>query len=1060
MVSPSFAIDRNGNGMCDVWEARYAVGALDPDGDADGNGMSNRLESIAGTNPFAAQSDFRIRSITMNPGAVVRVPSVPGKRYRLFSAATPAGPWTPAGDAVEATAEEMQFPAQAVAGSRAFFRVEVSDVDSDGDGLSNWAERQVEGLNPANGDSFSAGVANADLAFVQSWLDQLGNGALQMASSAADAFEKEASPAAFTFTRTSPITQPFTLFLRNSPPTSQGTGIAGAGDFVVKNASGVVLHDRLVIPAGQASASVFLHPVTDALAEVPEEVRYKIGGTSLELAGRICDAQPTEQNVKLLVAYLSPRQGVVTQGSGMAAVRLAGDNASAIVTVNFSNLTSLTSSAHIETPNSSIMLSVPPFRYNGQPWEIKANQHFTNDQQVLDALLSGSFQFNVYTEMAASGEIAGAFQSVNGSTVFHQPPAAAAIAPLTGEALDREIVRFLTQSTFGATWEDVLAMRARITNHNGNRIAAFSEWIDEQFALPAPSHQQMTAAGNALEKSVAPTASLNQTARQTAWWTIALHSPDQLRQRMTFALSQILVISDEEPTIERMGVGMANYYDMLQSRAFGTYRSTLEDVTLHTNMGQYLSHLRNQKTQVTGGVVVASPDENFAREIMQLFSIGLVQLHPDGSLILGADGLPIPTYDQEDITQLAKVFTGWSFSKKAQSTNSTVVLDNNDFFLGSGYEEYAIRWSHPMKLFAAYHDETAKSFLGQTIPARVGGGTQDLANTLDLLTNHPNTAPFICRQLIQRFTTATPSAGYIHRVASAFSASGGNLGTTLKSILLDPDARNSANANTAVSFGKSKEMLIRHAMVLRALQAKSAIPIALFQNFGYPASETAKFPATARIARYRNTSASLSQTPLGAPSVFNWYRPDYAPAGSLSQNGVFSPEFQIVNENTVVRGINYHYEVIKSTTGQSVTTLPTGLDITGVAGFSSYNNNSDNMIPDLSPYRALYLSVLDTNLDGAFSNADTTWANRVAKIAEAVELVVDRADLLLCAGSLKARYGNTRGQPRRIILDAVNAVESQDNNATTATSQTESMNERIVAALDLIIKSPDFIIQK
>ncbi len=1054
------AIDKNGNGMCDVWEARFAVGNLDPDGDADGNGVSNRLESIAGTNPFLPSSHFRIRSLAINAGAVITVDAVAGKNYRLFSAATVAGPWQPVGNAILATTSEVVFPAQTTSANRKFFRVEVTDVDSDNDGVSNWAELQLEGLNPNEVDSFGSGELQGDLAFVESWLDQLSNGNLQITATTPNAYEKENLPASITLSRSSSSARPFTLFLRQISDQSGTSGIATTGDFILKNAGNAVVADRFVIPPGESSTNLLIQPVADALSEVPEDLRISVGGSNLNISARINDAQPTEQNTKLLVAYLSPRQGQSTRGSGMAAVRLAGDHASAIVTVNFSNLNSLTSSVHIETPSSATILSIPPFRYNGQSWLIKANQHYTTDQQVLDALLSGNLRFNVYTEMATSGEIDGAFQVVNGSTVFVQPPSPTAITALAGDDLDREIVRFLTQATYGARWQDITEMRARIANHSGDRIAAFGEWIDEQFLLPAPSHQAMSVAGNLLDKSIDPTASLYQRNRQTAWWTIALNSPDQLRQRMTYALSQIFVISDEEPTLDRMAVGMANYYDMLQSHSFGNFRALLEDVTLHTNMGQYLSHLRNQKSQTSNGVILSSPDENFAREIMQLFSIGLVKLHPDGSLILGSDGLPIPTYNQEDITELSKVFTGWSFSKRASSTNSTTVIDNTDFFLGSSYEEHAIRWSHPMKLFPAYHDESPKNFLGVSIPARTNGGLTDLSDTLNALSSHPNTAPFLCRQLIQRFTTATPSAGYIYRVSTAFQLSGGNFATTIKSILLDPEARDLQTANTAVGFGKSKEMLIRHTAVLRALNAKSAIPIALFKNYGYPDSELAKFPAGSTIARFRDTSTALAQRPLGAPSVFNWYRPDFAPAGTLAQNGFFSPEFQIINENSIVRGLNYQYDTIKSTTGQSTTSLPAGVNIAGIPNFSSYDNNSDNMLRDLTDYRILYLAGLDTNLDGAFSNADTTWPDRATKIPEAIERVVDRADLLLCAGSLKARHGNTPSAPRRMILDALYAIRSGSNNSTSATTQSTSMNERIIDALDLIMKSPDFIIQK
>ncbi|MCU0796328.1 MAG: DUF1800 family protein [Akkermansiaceae bacterium] len=1058
------ALDRNANGMCDVWEARFAAQGIAPEGDADGNGVSNLEESIAGTNPFVANSRFQVLEVSSAAGMVIKVSSVPGKSYRLFTAPNPAGPWTALGSELLASTGEMTFPSQAPGGGAKFYRAEVKDVDSDGDGLSNWAERQIIGLNPQEADSFAVGNANADFAFAETWLDQLSSGGLEVESLVGDAFEKnapgEASEAVLRLTRPTPYDRPFTVYLRSAPALSATGGAADAMDFRLKDSSGNEITDQFVIPAGQASAQVHLQAVADSQAEVPEEWRFHIGGSPNFLSGRVCDARPTEANVRLLVAYLSPRPGVSSLGSGLSAIRLAGDHSSAIVTVSFTNLSSVASSAHIETSGGATMLSIPPFRYNGQPWPIRASASFTKDQQVLDALLSGALQFNVYSETATSGEIAGLFQGVTGSTVFQAPPAPEPVTTVTGDALDREIVRFLTQASFGARMEDIISLRSRVISHGGDHMAAFEEWIDEQIALTPPSHVAMTAAANALEKSVSPTATLDQTGRQVAWWTIAMNAPDQLRQRMTYALSQIFVISDEEPTLERMGVAVASYYDMLQGHAFGNYRELLEGVTLDPNMGQYLSHLRNQKAQVSGGVTLSSPDENYAREIMQLFSIGLVGLHPDGTLILGADGLPVPTYDQEDITEIARVFTGWSFSKRSNGTSSTETIDNTNFFLGSSFEEHAIRWSHPMKLFPAYHDEGAKNFLGFSLPARAGGGVQDLEETLDFLASHPNTAPFISKQLIQRFTSANPSAGYVHRVASAFEQADGDFAAVLKAILLDPEARNPVLANSGVGSGKVKEPLIRHASLLRAIGARSAIPIALFENFGYPPTETAKFPAGARMVRFQNTTSGLVQKPVGPPTVFNWYRPDYAPAGALAENGFASPEFQIVNETTIVRAINYHYSPIYDSNGQTTDSLPAGLNIAGVPGFTAYDGNSDNMVPDFAPFRALYLSLLDTNADGAFSNADTTWANRATLVPQAIERVLDHADLLLCAGSLKERYGSRPGTPRHIIFEAAKAIESQDNNNTSATEQTNSMNERIRDILYLITKSPDFIIQK
>jgi len=212
-------------------------------------------------------------------------------------------------------------------------------------------------------------------------------------------------------------------------------------------------------------------------------------------------------------------------------------------------------------------------------------------------------------------------------------------------------------------------------------------------------------------------------------------------------LSEIFVISDTNATLQGQPAAMPVYYDLLVNGAFGNFRTLLENVTLSPAMGVYLSSLRNAKATGT-----ASADENYAREVMQLFTIGLNQLQPDGTLKLDATGLPIPTYNQATISQTAKVFTGWAF--QSGDANS-----NNNFRGGSA------DYLHPMMLYPAQHDTTAKTIVGGVIIPANQTGTADLKLTLDTLANHPNTGPFISRQLIQRLVTSNPSPGYIYRVA-------------------------------------------------------------------------------------------------------------------------------------------------------------------------------------------------------------------------------------------------------------------------------------------------------
>lgn len=431
---------------------------------------------------------------------------------------------------------------------------------------------------------------------------------------------------------------------------------------------------------------------------------------------------------------------------------------------------------------------------------------------------------------------------------------------------DAEAARFLTQATFGPT-------RAAIDRV---RQIGYSAWLDEQFDTP------QTLARPYLE-SLVPDQSGNldlNGARIDRWFWTGVYGQDQLRQRMAFALSQIFVVSDVDGNLNGRPTFVAEYWDMLARNAFGNFRVLLEDVTYHPAMALYLTYLRNRKDYMSGGVLI-KPDENYAREVMQLFTIGLNRRAPNGALVLNAQGQPIPTYDQSTIEQYARMFTGLSYP-------------------GSTFTNGAPNYN-PLQCFGSrvvsgqtvvYHDEGAKTLLdGQVTPA-VGTTDADCAldidRGLDVLFNHGNVAPFISRQLIQRFVTSNPSPAYIARVAAVFNNNGqgvrGDLRAVLRAILLDPEARNPVPSGFA-QVGKLREPLLRLTAAYRALNTLAPQPDV---NGNVPMG-------------LRSPQGDYGQRPLGALTVFNFYEPDFQPPGPLQQANLYAPEFQILNENTVVR---------------------------------------------------------------------------------------------------------------------------------------------------------------
>ncbi len=450
------------------------------------------------------------------------------------------------------------------------------------------------------------------------------------------------------------------------------------------------------------------------------------------------------------------------------------------------------------------------------------------------------------------------------------PPPPAAFSQTASEA-----ARFLGQATFGPTPDTVDALRTQRP----------SDWIAEQMALPV-GRSAVTHMDERLVELRAVNANANLGPNQfyEYFWREAATAPDQLRQRVRFAYSQIFVISLVDDNVDDRGA--ASYYDMLGANAFGNFRTLLRDVSLHPMMGRYLTHLGNQKEDPATG---RTPDENYAREVMQLMSIGLFMLNPDGTVQTDANGVAIPSYTPADISGLAKVFTGFSWFH----TNPT----NSTFNGGNRQAEAVIR---PMIAYPAFHSTSAKTFLGQTIPATTTPNPMgDLDQALDVIFNHPNVGPFIGRQLIQRLVTSNPSPAYVGRVAAVFANNGvgvrGDMAAVIRAILLDPEARTVPSSNTA---GKLREPVVRLANWARAFGATS--------NSG------------TWLVNSTSATTSLAQSPLTAPSVFNFFRPGYSPPNTaIGAAGLVAPELQLVTEVTAAGYANTMQSVINSGIGSN-----------------------------------------------------------------------------------------------------------------------------------------------
>ena len=519
----------------------------------------------------------------------------------------------------------------------------------------------------------------------------------------------------------------------------------------------------------------------------------------------------------------------------------------------------------------------------------------------------------------------------------------------------------MLQAGFAANDADIASVRA----------TGYADWLARQVALP----RGITGWDWLDSKGYADVLSTNNYYDNSypgdyMAWQQLLAAPDVLRKRVALALSEFFVVSLTGLDSAWRSHTIAHYWDTLATHAFGNYRDLLEAITLNPAMGFFLNTKGNRKEDASG----RQPDENYAREVMQLFTIGLLQLNPDGTAKTDAAGKKIDSYTASDVSNLARVFTGYDID---QSLNViTVIPQTGGGTRNVGNTAFARR---PMLLAASNHSTLGANFLGASVAAGTPGAAA-LKTALDALFNHANTAPFFSKQMIQRLVTSNPSPAYVARVAAVFANNGagvrGDLARVFAAVLLDDEARGPAGLAQA-EFGKLREPMLRLAQWARTFNATSTND-------------------TWKIGDLSNPATQLGQSPLRAPSVFNFFRPGYVPPSTGLSAGAVAPEFQLVTESSVGGYLNYM-------TGVILNGLSSG-DIT-------------------APYTA-----------------------ELALATDAAALV-QRINLLMAAGQLSA-------PTQALIATALNATP------VTAASTAAVKRNRVAAAVLMVMASAEYLVQK
>ena len=549
------------------------------------------------------------------------------------------------------------------------------------------------------------------------------------------------------------------------------------------------------------------------------------------------------------------------------------------------------------------------------------------------------------------------------------------------EITKAQAFRILEQSTFGPTDDDLKAVQTLGT----------AKWIEQQlnassaYDSSSDSHQSHLQRYKAIAKMAEPSTYSSESDfnnnfhgrtsdyQTAAWFDNVLHGKDQLRQRVAFALSELIVISGSKQRTRFRGDSLASYYDILAKHAFGNFRNLLGEISRSPGMGIFLSHQGNKKFNSSSNT---HPDENFARELMQLFSIGLWKMNQDGSMVKDSSGDPIASYTQDDVEELAKVMTGYDIkgNSKFGKTNR-----------GNGEE-----WASPMEFNSSHHEYASKTFLGSNIGAEGSSNSDpaDLDQALNIIFQHQNVGPHVGRHLITRLITSNPSYAYISRVTEKFNNDGngnrGNLKEVVRSVLLDPEAREEEYSNVG-NFGKPKEPILALTQFLRAFDVK---PLD-----GWKSRTNATMNGVYQFFYLENI---IGQSPLRSETVFNFFSSDFIPADShFISNSMVAPEFQIQSDTVLIK----FHNLIRSSlnTNEKNAILENNASLKEFASARSYTKQNYYINVDIE------LQIFENALDGD-TNGDFININDSEKKKAAIQTLLKHLDEKLMGGEMPSDY--------------------------------------------------------
>lgn len=545
------------------------------------------------------------------------------------------------------------------------------------------------------------------------------------------------------------------------------------------------------------------------------------------------------------------------------------------------------------------------------------------------------------------------------------PGAAVGTTPLlTVSKLDG--ARFLLQASLSASTSAIAELNSE----------GYERWLDRQIAAPIEQTARQFFASRGYDRVDANRYYTNGNTGNYMIWSQLLSGGNSVRKRVALALSEFFVVSLSTISLDWPSPAIGEYWDILNRRAFGNFRDLLEDITLNPAMGVFLNTRGNRQADPNTGRV---PDENYAREIMQLFTIGLHELNPDGTPKM-VGGRPVETYNSADVSGLARVFTGYDFDFSGITFTTEIGSTRqvpDPVYTRRPMTSDPSRWQRPRP--TGFHSPEAKTFLGLTIPAGTNA-TQSLRLALDHLFAHPNVGPFFSKQMIQRLVTSNPSPAYVSRVADVFANNGqgqrGDLAAVFRAILLDTEARDPANVNNP-NFGKLREPVLRFAQLARTFNARSVSGNWLIGDLSDAASR-------------------LGQSPLRSPSVFNFFRPGYVPPNTeIANRGLLAPEFQLVNETSVAGYVNFLQSAVQ---GARFPVADITMDYSGMVEIALDSRELLDRLDLLLTGNQLSEGVKDTirtAMDSVALTATSSTADRLRRVHIGVTLVLASTDYLI-----------------------------------------------------------------